>query len=132
MKKVFFKKWIPRKTEKKTQFSYETVIPGTGCYEEEFTQEGEFLTWGIDYVDDGSGATYTVALVIVEDGTVVKVPTENIKFEVNVKKPTVIKIVDIREPKSQIKHTFDFYKTDEEIVEFIEDNYTNTLNWTRL
>lgn len=132
MKKVLFKKWIPRKTEKKTDFSYETVISGTGCYEKEFTQKGEFLTWGIDYIDDGTGATFTVALVMVEDGTVVKVPTENIKFERKFRKLTIIEIYDVREPKCPKKHIFDSYKTDEEIVEFIEDNYHNTLKWIRL
>ena len=47
MKKVLFKKWIPRKIEK------ESVVPWTGCYEKEFINKGEFLACGIDYVDDG-------------------------------------------------------------------------------
>lgn len=79
-----------------------------------------------------SGASYTVALVMVDDGTVVKVPTENIKFEIKFEKLTIIEIYDIREPRCPKKHIFDSYKTDEEIVEFIEDNHPNTLKWIRL
>ena len=80
MKKVLFKKWIPRELVKEEGASISVPVPGTGCYEKDFTQEGVFLDWGIEYVDNGTGATFTVALVMLSDGTVEKVCVENIKF----------------------------------------------------
>lgn len=57
-------------------------ILACGEWGSHFAHEGIFLGWGVDFeaCKDGVG-NFTVALVRLEDGTIEKVPTEQLKFE---------------------------------------------------
>lgn len=56
-------------------------IPGTNCWEKCFPNEGLFHQWGNAYEEGNENfGNYTVALVEIEDGTIVEVLPGNIKF----------------------------------------------------
>lgn len=72
MRPVLFKRWItgikcPNGT---TMHPY---YKNTNCYEEEFTQEGNFHEW----FNTSSGV---IALVELPDGTIEELPSSSIKF----------------------------------------------------
>lgn len=83
MRKVKFKKYIPiewitdpdnpaRKKQKK----------GTGFFEKEFLDSGLFHQWASNYEEgENNYGNYTVALVELEDGTIVEVTPVNLKFD---------------------------------------------------
>ena len=86
MRKVLFKKWIPKQyaaAENKTM----KPISGTGCFEPEFKSRGMFHQWAAKSEEYESGpGNYTVAIVETETGEVAEVLPTNIKF-VNVWSP---------------------------------------------
>lgn len=76
MRKVLFKKWVPRQLDGSCK-----IIPNTGCFEDDYTIEGVFHQWGVGYehFDIGIG-NYSVAIVELHDGTMAEVYPQNIKF----------------------------------------------------
>lgn len=81
MKNVLYKNWIPKEMQKAEGAIYETIKPGTGCWEKEFTHEGLFHQWANAFEESSEGfGNYTVALIQKEDGTIVEVLPSNVKF----------------------------------------------------
>ena len=83
MRKVMFKRWIPRETIRggESSFTYETTITGTACWESEYTHEGLFHQWAAAYEDSGEGfGNYTVGIIELPDGTIEQILPTNIKF----------------------------------------------------
>jgi len=81
MRKVLFKKWVPRKTEIVSGNTFKTTVKGTGCYEPEFINEGLFHQWGVEYEEfDNRAGNCTIALIEISDGTIEKVLPSNLKF----------------------------------------------------
>lgn len=79
LRKVVFNKWIPKVEEKQSYGS--TTKVGTGCWETEFKNEGLFHQWGYAYEESSEGfGNYTVAIVELQDGTVIEVLPSNVKF----------------------------------------------------
>ena len=79
MRKVLFKKWIPREIEK-FQLG-ERTKKGTGCFMEEFTEKGLFHQWAAAYEEGSAGfGNYTVALIELPNGEIVQMLPSNIKF----------------------------------------------------
>jgi hypothetical protein len=75
MRKVLFKQWIAR------VLASGKYVEGTGCWEEDFINEGLFHQWAVKYDEFESGpGNYTVALVEISDGTIVEVLPFNLKF----------------------------------------------------
>ena len=55
---------------------------GTGRYESGYSLKGTFHRWGVEYSEFNNGTvSYTVGLIELEDGTIISVAPENIKFE---------------------------------------------------
>ena len=80
MKKVKYKKWIPSEYTEWIECS-RTLIPNTGCWESDYFNDGLFHQWANSYEEFKSGpGNYTIALVEIEDGTIVEVLPCNIKF----------------------------------------------------
>ena len=81
MRKVLFKKWIPKRTEKVNGSIYETMVKGTGCWSSEYSESGLFHQWANAYEESTEGfGNYTVALIELSDGTVESVLPSNIQF----------------------------------------------------
>jgi hypothetical protein len=81
MRKVLFKKWIPREIEKAGIYPFDRTLKGTACWEEGFLHEGIFHQWASAYEEFESGAgNYTIALIELPDGTMEEVLPTNIKF----------------------------------------------------
>ena len=79
MRKVLFKKWIPR-VEEKTSFGTKTK-QGTACWEEDFVNEGLFHQWANACEESDAGfGNYTIALVEIADGTIIEVLPQQLKF----------------------------------------------------
>jgi hypothetical protein len=79
MRKVKFNKWIPRVDEPTHLGS--RAKEGTACWENGFPNEGLFHQWANAYEESTAGfGNFTVALVEIEDGTIVQVLPMNIKF----------------------------------------------------
>jgi len=78
MRKVRFKRYIPSVYSKESPFS---LVPGTKCWEKDFTHEGLFHQWAA-MCDEGSEnyGNYTVALVELPDGTIERVEPDKIQF----------------------------------------------------
>lgn len=76
MRKVKFKKFIPREHKKEGG-----LVEGTGKFEVDFTHEGLFHCWGIEYeeYEDGLGNS-TVAIIEMPDGTIENVFPNRVKF----------------------------------------------------
>ena len=78
MRKVRFKRYIPSVYSNESPFS---LVPGTKCWEKDFTHEGLFHQWAAAYEEGTEGfGNYTVALVELPDGTVEPVLPCNIQF----------------------------------------------------
>lgn len=80
MRKVRFKRWIPRETDRNDVFG----VPkeNTNMWEQGYGGEGMFHLWGVSYEEYESGpANYTVAIVELNDGTIVEVLPSKLKFE---------------------------------------------------
>lgn len=90
MRKVLIKQWIPveycKEDGKRNQ-----RMPGTGCLSDNFDTEATFESWGISYdtQNDCNGnisvMQFTVAIVILSDGTLEEVTPSNMKFVVDEK-----------------------------------------------
>ena len=79
MRKVLFKKWIPRETEK-YQFG-ERTKNGTGRFMEEFTESGLFHQWAATCEESSEGfGNYTVALIELPNGEIIQMLPSNLKF----------------------------------------------------
>jgi hypothetical protein len=80
MRKVKFKKWIPQETTK-NDFGSNIVTPNTGCFETEFSQNGIFHQWGLAMEDTvETVASYSIALIEKEDGSISEVIPSHFKF----------------------------------------------------
>lgn len=85
MRKVLIKRWIPVQYSKE-EGKKNLVIPGTGCYETGYSTEALFESWGISYdtENDCNGnrvvMQFTMALVILPDGTLEEIIPSNLKF----------------------------------------------------
>jgi hypothetical protein len=86
MRKVLFKKWIPKVVKKEMEisnypFPTEAYEEGTNCWESDFMHEGVFHGWSVAYEEFETGAgNYTIAIVELPDGTVVEILPKNLKF----------------------------------------------------
>ena len=83
MRRVKYKNWIPREEMLNGSCSNPRMIvkEGTGCYAQNYTSEGLFHQWANSYEEFESGpGNYTIALVEIEDGTIVEILPYNIKF----------------------------------------------------
>lgn len=82
MRKVLFKKWIPRQIELIDSFGkHEVIVEGTDCWEDDFTHKGIFHQWANICEESSAGfGNYTVALVELPDGTISEVLPINLKF----------------------------------------------------
>jgi hypothetical protein len=81
MRRVLFKKWVPRQMET-IEGRLPRVAEGTNCWEKEFSTEGLFHQWAPKYDEyENSAGNYTVALVELQDGTIEEVLPFNLKFE---------------------------------------------------
>lgn len=79
MRKVLFKKWIPKKII--TEDCLTKVDPETNKWEDDFNNMGTFHQWGTQSQDNGETMTMdTVAIVELSDGTIIQVYPFNIKF----------------------------------------------------
>lgn len=79
MRKVLFKKWIPKVMEQFPGGSFQ--VPGTHCWESDFKHEGIFHQWTYAMEETSNGfGNYTVALVETSDGTIAEVLPSNLKF----------------------------------------------------
>jgi len=80
MRKVLFKKWIPR-VSNGLEYPHESWVKGTNCWEPDFTHDGIFHQWANAYEESSEGfGNYTVALIELPDGTIIKVLPSNLKF----------------------------------------------------
>ena len=76
-RKVKFKKWIPAVIYP----GFRLPEKGTGCWENEFTNEGLFHQWASAYKESSAGyGNYTVALVELPTGEIESVLPSNLKF----------------------------------------------------
>jgi len=77
MRKVLFRKWIPREME--PVIINKTKV-GTGCWSE-FIHEGYFHQWGTTYEEMGSNvAVYSIAIIEIQSGTIEEVRPTDVKF----------------------------------------------------
>ncbi len=75
MREVLFKRFIPK------MYENGRLVPGTGMVEYDYTQNGIFHQWGCSFQEFESGpANFTVALVEIEDGSIVEIEPCRIKF----------------------------------------------------
>ena len=91
MRKVLFKKWIPKQTEKVDALfgggKIEQKVKGTACWSEDYTETGIFHQWAASYEEFETGAgNFTVAIVEMSDGTIGEILPSNLKFV----EPTVL------------------------------------------
>jgi hypothetical protein len=123
MRKVLFKKWIPKEQEEieKGIFSLHPK-KGTNCFEKEYNNEGVFHQWceTCNKLIDGSaindGET-TAGIIEIEDGSIICVMPGNIKFIESFKPVVTDEIIE------KIKDL-----TDNDIVNKIN---INTPKWRR-
>ena len=84
MRKILFKKWIPVEyniSYKGEFFEKKERVEGTGCYANEFTEEGLFHQFANSSEEGNIGAIiYIVAIVELKNGEIIEVPTDVIKF----------------------------------------------------
>lgn len=79
MKKVKYKKWIPLVYI--GDGAFKRILENTNCWESDYFNDGLFHQWANSYEEFESGpGNYTIALVEIEDGTIVEVLPCNIKF----------------------------------------------------
>lgn len=79
MRKVLFKKWIPR--EEIGEGAFRRQKEGTNCWEKDFTNAGVFHQWGCSYDEFESGAgNFTVAIIETPDGNIEQVLPSNLQF----------------------------------------------------
>ena len=82
MREVFYKKWINHEFDAITG----KRIEGTGCYDSDFSTPGYFHQFAPDYDEFESGpGNKTVAIIENEDGTIVMLPPNLIKFVLPIK-----------------------------------------------
>ena len=79
MRKIKYKKWIP--PVKIDPIFIQEKTSNYGHWEEDYNNEGLFHQWANSYEEFESGpGNFTIALVEIEDGTIVEVLPCNIKF----------------------------------------------------
>lgn len=79
MRKVKFRRWIPR-IDEKTDFGTKAKV-GTNCWEDGFPNEGFFHEWASDYEESSEGfGNFTVAIIELDNGMIEKVLPTNIQF----------------------------------------------------
>lgn len=80
LRKVFFKKWIPHEYLS-VESGIKQLVPGTGCFEKDFENEGLFHQWASSYEEFESGpGNFTVAIVETYDGFIHEVLPTNLLF----------------------------------------------------
>lgn len=80
MRKVIFKKWIPLEYLKGPG-NIRVKVEGTGCFEKDYNSKGVFHQWGLAMEETSDHvASYSIALIEIEDGSVVEVLPSNLKF----------------------------------------------------
>lgn len=77
MRRVKFRRWIPRQLERLEGNTYDTVVKGTSKYEDDFNGVGLFHQWGQEGDQDGN---YPVGIVELEDGSIVSIKSDYIRF----------------------------------------------------
>lgn len=82
MRKAKFKKWIPAQYEEKNENDF---LPkqkeGTGCFSEDFSENGLFHQWGTACEESHENyGNYTVGIIELEDGSICTAHPEHIKF----------------------------------------------------
>jgi len=81
MRKVKYKKWIPREYEEDSLNVRRPVID-TNCFQAEFANSGLFHQWGNAYMESDAGfGNYTIALIEIDNGEIIEVLPSNIKFD---------------------------------------------------
>lgn len=83
MRKILYRKWIPADYHHpySKMGGVHTPIEGTNCWETDFRHEGAFHQWGTGYKETSNGLiSYTVALVETQNGLIIEVLPNNIKF----------------------------------------------------
>lgn len=85
MRKVLFKKWIPAEypdgANSANCMTTHRRLPGTNCWEDEFTHEGVFHQWANAFTEfENCIGNFAVALVELPDGTISEVLPSNLKF----------------------------------------------------
>jgi hypothetical protein len=79
MRKVLFKKWIPREWEE-VKKGFKATKEGTGCFTD-MIHKGLFHQWALGYEEWDSGpVNYTYAIIELSDGTIEEVLPVNLKF----------------------------------------------------
>jgi len=79
MRQVYFKKWIPIAHESKD--GKRVAVPGTGCFEPEFSNFGRFHQWASKYDEFESGpGNFTVGIIETQSGEIYEALPTNIKF----------------------------------------------------
>jgi hypothetical protein len=76
MRKVAYKKWIPKEPD---PLRFGGTMPGTGKMETDFTHKGTFHCWGFE-LDPEYKTSITVAFIEKEDGTMITLMPSDIKF----------------------------------------------------
>jgi hypothetical protein len=80
MKKVMYKKLIPIQYEQLSNGN-KKVVEGTGKFQDEFSSEGVFITWGTNYAELSNGVgQYSIAIVQTPEGLIEGVHISNLKF----------------------------------------------------
>jgi len=82
LRSIYFKEWIYRKTDDKGN-----LIPGTQCYEEEYTGSGFFHQWIVL-------ENYLQAIIELIDGTIILQPFNTVKFRKDLLKRFQIDALD--------------------------------------
>lgn len=82
MRAIKFKKYIKKEWILQPDKRIKVPKIGTGKMEDDFTHKGIFHRWGLN-IEDGENnpASYSVAIVEKEDGSIVLLHPENMKFD---------------------------------------------------
>lgn len=80
LRKVLFKKWIPRQVKDGDIDACQNALPGTNCFSD-FIHEGLFHQWANSYEESSAGfGNFTVALIELADGTMHEAIPSHVKF----------------------------------------------------
>jgi hypothetical protein len=81
MRQVKFRKWIPTEYIEQVGTGKKQQVVGTGCYENKFNSIGNFHSWGLSMEETQEQiASYTIAIVEMQDGSVYEVLPNNLIF----------------------------------------------------
>lgn len=80
MRKVLYKKWIPREWVYSDDKKTKTPKEGTGIFTD-FVNEGVFHQWGVSYEEfDAGPANFSIAIIETPTGEIEEVLPSYIKF----------------------------------------------------